>query len=526
MKKGKGGRRGRPSRSASFPPEKPDAGALEAFRARLGELGFGEEPIAARLGIPHPAALELERYPVYLGERLDLARPLDALIGLFLLQAEAPRPDVERALGASLTAALVDGGWLDAGARAGKRLRAVASLHPCLGAWFATDPRYRSLEPRDRRPPGEPVMYLGGDSYALACATVRRPVEAALDLCTGSGVHAILAARHARRVVAVDLSPRAVRFARFNAALNGVASKVTVLEGDLDAPVEAGARFDLILSNPPFVPSPAPLGKRLAFRDAGSTGEDVLAELVRRIPRRLGRDGLALVVTTFVDEAGRPFRRKLEQWLGPANEQSSLVLRYGVEAPGDYAVAQARAAVEERPGRYEARLATWLRALARARIERVGGGVLVLKPAPGPTPPWHRELSPPAGLKPYGEAVERALKGCDVARSVVFRDEVFERQARAAPDIVFQDESRRAPDGRVATTGHRVVSPSSLGGEVGVSAELRVLLGRAAESPRPLRALIEEAAGDRGEAFEATAARLLDDLLELVERGLLILGKA
>lgn len=73
-----------------------------------------------------------------------------------------------------------------------------------------------------------------------------------LDMGTGSGICAVVAARHARRVVAVDINPAAARCARVNVLLNRVEDKVEVLEGDLFAPL-AGRRFDVVLFNPPFL---------------------------------------------------------------------------------------------------------------------------------------------------------------------------------------------------------------------------------------------------------------------------------
>jgi HemK-related putative methylase len=73
-----------------------------------------------------------------------------------------------------------------------------------------------------------------------------------LDMGTGSGVCAVFAARHAQRVVAVDINLAAVRCTGVNALLNNVEHRLEVRHGDLFAPV-AGERFDLILFNPPFL---------------------------------------------------------------------------------------------------------------------------------------------------------------------------------------------------------------------------------------------------------------------------------
>ncbi len=77
------------------------------------------------------------------------------------------------------------------------------------------------------------------------------PEAEVLDMGTGSGVCAVFAARHARRVVAIDINAAAVRCARINAMLNRAEGTVDVRHGDLFEPV-AGERFDLILFNPPF----------------------------------------------------------------------------------------------------------------------------------------------------------------------------------------------------------------------------------------------------------------------------------
>src|SRR5579859_7589040 len=123
------------------------------------------------------------------------------------------------------------------------------------------------------------------------------PDSSVLDLCCGSGVLGIHAAlRGAGEVWAVDISRRAVAAARLNARLNGV--RVRACRGDLFAAVP-GLRFDLIVSNPPYLPGPA---QRLPERglarawEAGPRGRAFLdricagveAEVIARYPGRLG----------------------------------------------------------------------------------------------------------------------------------------------------------------------------------------------------------------------------------------------
>lgn len=117
-----------------------------------------------------------------------------------------------------------------------------------------------------------------------------------LDICTGSGIIAIEAARHgARDVLAFDLSPAAVACAARNAERANVV--VDVRCGTLEDARLAGP-FDLVLTNPPYVPSEAPLRGTGANRawDAGADGRVVLDELCRLAPDLLAPGGTLLVV--------------------------------------------------------------------------------------------------------------------------------------------------------------------------------------------------------------------------------------
>jgi len=175
-----------------------------------------------------------------------------------------------------------------------------------------------------RRAAGEPTAWLTGRREFLGhvfrvdpLVLVPRPetellVEAAiallpqegtlLDLCTGSGCIAISAAlaRPDARVVATEISTEALAVARENAAALGAA--VEFLEGDLYGPVAAGERFDLIVSNPPYVPAGEIEGLSREVRreprialDGGADGLDVIRRIVSCAPSRLRPDGLLVI---------------------------------------------------------------------------------------------------------------------------------------------------------------------------------------------------------------------------------------
>jgi len=119
-----------------------------------------------------------------------------------------------------------------------------------------------------------------------------------LDMGTGSGVCAIFAAREARRVVAVDINPAAVRCARINALANHLEERIELRHGDLFAPV-AGERFDLVLFNPPFL-----RGAPHDDRDRAWRSPDVAERFAAGLRAHLRPGGAALVVLSTFGDAG------------------------------------------------------------------------------------------------------------------------------------------------------------------------------------------------------------------------------
>ncbi|MEU6733574.1 HemK2/MTQ2 family protein methyltransferase [Streptomyces physcomitrii] len=130
---------------------------------------------------------------------------------------------------------------------------------------------------------------------ALAAEGVRSGARL-LDLGSGSGALALGAARLGAEVTAVDLARRAVLATRLNCQL--ARQRVRVRRGDLFAAVH-GERYEVILCNPPYVPSraPAPSPHRAALAwDAGSDGRAVLDRVCEAAPEALDRGGVLLMV--------------------------------------------------------------------------------------------------------------------------------------------------------------------------------------------------------------------------------------
>jgi len=153
-----------------------------------------------------------------------------------------------------------------------------------------------------------PKLTRTGDFFASQLQTdlVTRGADV-LDMGTGSGVCAVAAARYARRVVAVDINPTAVRCARINVLMNAVEDKIEVLQGDLFTPVKS-RRFDVVLFNPPFIRGIPRNDADRAWRSI-----DVAERFAAGLTEHLTPTGFALVLlSTYGDacEFVRQFRRR------------------------------------------------------------------------------------------------------------------------------------------------------------------------------------------------------------------------
>jgi ribosomal protein L3 glutamine methyltransferase len=131
-------------------------------------------------------------------------------------------------------------------------------------------------------------------------------IASALDLCTGGGSLAILAERvfPNARIEAVDVSPGALEVAARNLDEHGLQDRIALKQGDLFAPVD-GERFDLILTNPPYVDAaaiasfpPEYAAEPMLAHAGGTDGLDIVRRILSEAPKHLTADG------TLVCEVG------------------------------------------------------------------------------------------------------------------------------------------------------------------------------------------------------------------------------
>lgn len=223
------------------------------------------------------------------------------------------------------------------------------------------------------------VLGIGRAGLTLAALTPRKPVETALDLGVGCGIQTLYLLRHVRQVVATDISTRALEFTAFNVALAGVDSaRVQLRQGNLLEPV-AGQRFDLIVSNPPFVITPPSVRQAglplMEYRDAGGP---ILAALVRGLEDHLNPDGVAVMLGNWEHREGTSWRTSVNQWIGKSLD--AWIIQREVQDPVEYAAMWLRdgGLTPERSGvAFENALAAWQEDFDSRQVSGVGMGYLV-----------------------------------------------------------------------------------------------------------------------------------------------------
>jgi release factor glutamine methyltransferase len=144
----------------------------------------------------------------------------------------------------------------------------------------------------------EDVYEPAEDSFLFAENLDVQAGDDVLDVGTGSGILAVLAAKQASNVVAVDLSPFAIRCARENAKLNHVLGKISFIQADLFTALFADVEFDLILFNAPYLPSEEGeeaswIGRSWA---GGTSGREVVDRFITQVPAYLKPDGRILLM--------------------------------------------------------------------------------------------------------------------------------------------------------------------------------------------------------------------------------------
>jgi SAM-dependent methyltransferase len=308
-------------------------GAPQQFatlRDYLLSAQYTEPEICRRLGI----ASIYEYRPGSQGRAADpdLRDPLDVLIRL-LLHGEAVGSDAVRAhVPADALGAMRELGLLVPGSESDETCAASVLLYPTESLFIISD----LMSGGGDRPsvPAVDAVYpaITRNTQTFLAALPATPCDSFLELCSGTGIAALVATRYARRTWAADITERATRYAHFNALLNDI-DNVEAVQGDLYDAV-TGLTFDRIVAHPPYV---AAVEQQFIFRDGGPDGEQITARIIAGIPEHLRPGGRFYCSCVATDRTSAPLQQRVRAMLG-AREREFDVLVVAREAfsPSEY----------------------------------------------------------------------------------------------------------------------------------------------------------------------------------------------
>jgi hypothetical protein len=495
----------------------PDAALLapddvERLREALRSADYTADGIAGRIG---PAATDGVRRNDLRGllrattDRDPDRDRLATLIRVFIAGQDEPAGAVAAALDPLPLERAAAAGLVEPAERSGA-VRAAVDLDVYHGWWILSDVDAATTD-RPLRP--DHVLGVGNAATTLAGATIRREVGAALDLGTGCGVQALHLCGHARSVTATDISQRALRFAATTAALNGLDWEL--LAGDLLGPV-AGRRFDLVVSNPPFIVGPA--STRYAYRDSGRPGDAICAELAAAAPALLTEGGTMQYLANWLHTAGDDWRDRVRGWFDGTGCDAWVIQR-DVSDPVDYVNLWLRDASEPLDA---ARRESWLDWFDEQGATAVGFGVVTVRRSGRADPVVRVEELTQSVEPPLGAAIAAWFDRWDwlAARRAGGFAPLLAECLRRAPDLRLTQEADH--DGSDWVVGRQILAQTAgLRWTEEVDAVALALVS-GADGGTPLRDQLAVLAAAFDLPVDALAATAAPVVAAMVERGFLL----
>ena len=285
-------------------------GLCAALRARFAAVGFDDSVHAVASDIEE-LAREAIRLPLVHATLAHRSDPASRVALLLTFAGTLPVDDARDALTPALYDALCEVGVL---APSVDGVRAAYRVTPIAGLWLLSDHFAGGADM---------VMQPSGTTGRLLAMMPARIAGAALDLGCGPGAFALVAAkRGAHPSVGTDVSERAVAMARFNARLNGLDAEFRL--GSLCEPV-AGMRFDLVVSQPPYVVRPDD-SQAVTYMHGGQLGDELALRFVTEAPTALAPGGRALLSFDSAARSGRDPVELVAAALGDAEGVDALVV--------------------------------------------------------------------------------------------------------------------------------------------------------------------------------------------------------
>jgi len=285
------------------------------LRELLSQAGYVQENMEGHFRLHKVGEAEFEVE----SRSIEKSPPFDALARMFLQGKSFDKSEIPGILGQELVGLFADLGLVDI---ENGRYVATVALYATDGLYIVSD-RWCGVDGTPFQPPVD-VVYpaILGTTRGFLSSIPSTPCKAFLELCAGTGIAALLAARSgAEHSWAYDIAARSVHFAEFNRRLNGI-SNVTNAQGDLYAAAN-GRTFDRIVGHPPYVPVLEP---KYVFYDGGQDGEQITRRMVQELPNYLEEKGLFICVSLGSDRLNEPFEDRIRKWLGDKSSEFDVGL--------------------------------------------------------------------------------------------------------------------------------------------------------------------------------------------------------
>ena len=328
----------------------------------------------------------------------------------------------------------------------GTHVAATVALYPIEHIYIASD-RYNSADGS---------QFEGFDDIVYPCLfettarfiriLPRTPCGPVLDLCSGTGVAALLLSKTSEHTYAADLTERCKQFALFNQRMNGIANSSVVI-GDLYQPV-AGLTFDRIVVHPPYQPV---FRHQQIFNSGGVDGEQITRRCIEESYIHL-RPGGRLYCLAQITAREQPVDQRVRQWLTDKGAADCDIGFY-ITKRHEIELFAAKATLTTKGNELDFR--EWLRAFGRMGVRSLDYGLLIVERHAAPREPFNLCRKTPDAWDPADFELSFAFE-ID-RRCAGFESRLWLRRPRVTPSAKLEVEHGIGADGGWQLNHYRIL---------------------------------------------------------------------
>ena len=471
-----------------------------AFGVRLREIKLNAASLAGSANIL-PNFLPRMRLPLRQWALRQTSSPCNSAARLLIFADAITFDEAQSAFGLDLLTAMIADGLVNR--LSDQTLVSPFRLHLIQDQYILCDDLVHGADA---------VMGPGETTLSLVKAAEQEGLGRILDLGCGAGGVSIALAHAADSIVATDINPRALAFGRINAAING-ANNIEFRLGDLYQPV-SGEKFDLILSQPPFIPMPQG-SKPATYLFGGPRGDELPMQVLADTTARLADGGSAILLIHFPQIAQETIPNRVRAAIRtPAADL--LILQFPPIDLNLFAFAYSSISLPDYGEGFRHEVTTWLDHFRRTGIAAILPCFAVIRKR-GRRKGWTRLALPALGT-PTPISIDQLFRRFDL---LALDDAgLLGAALRLRPDAILNAQQPLATKGeteiRIEFTGAEMNRPAELNREM---VQLLQILNRSSNVDRAVQSCRQKFPDwSRKEILEIVRESLGLGLLEVVEK--------